>query len=145
MARFFKWDFDNQEVIEYEREGECNNCGQCCTTLIRYELAGRKTGGPGKLGDTMDDKGVWSEYKQGRTRRFAKLTETGPIGEAPCSKFVEGRCAIHEKKSLAFRGELAMCKAWPMIPEHVTPFDQCSYKFTEIGRWRIDDVKAGRA
>src|SRR5258708_38281316 len=88
--RFFKWDFDNKEVIEYERIGECNGCGQCCAARIAYKVGTKRTGewelqmgkdnpstvyNAGVMSYAPDDArtGVWSEYKDGDHRRFIGL------------------------------------------------------------------------
>ena len=33
-GRYLGWDYDAHEVIEYERQGECNKYGDCCRATI---------------------------------------------------------------------------------------------------------------
>lgn len=135
--RYIKWDYDNNTAIEYERQGECNLCGQCCFANIRYRVAGRRTNGSAAMGVTTDREGVWSEVSDGRMRRFVKLTEITERGSHKCSAHGEAGCTKQSDKSLRLDGDLALCDAWPIIPEHVDAFDECSYTFKEIGRWPI--------
>lgn len=134
MPRFIKWDFDHNVAIEYERLGECNNCGECCIEIVKYRHIGELTEGPaGIMGNRIKPEGVWSEYSEGDKRRFAGLPrKTGE--RKPCEFLVNGHCAIHANKSM---DENTMCWAWPIIPEHVEMLPQCSYTFREINRWQI--------
>lgn len=139
--RFYRWDYDNDTLIEYEREGECNMCGQCCMAYIFYRVAGKRT--PGKssaMGDGVDGTGVWAGVSQGRMTRYVKLLEVSNIGGQACPAYRFNGCTEHAKKSLRMDGKLALCAAWPMIPDQVELFDECSYSFVEIGRWKISDI-----
>lgn len=144
MPRFLKWDFDADEVIEYERIGECNGCAQCCVAEIAYRIAGHRNDegqtflyNAGTMGDSCERQGVWSEYSDSEQRRFISIKEIN-FNHEPCKMLVDKKCAIHERKSLQ---ELPLCKTWPIIPEHVEPFKDCSYSFKEIGRWKISDCQ----
>ena len=138
MIRFIKWDYDAGLATEYERTGECNRCGECCKNEIHYRAAGRYTNthGAGRMGNTTDGHGVWSEYSTGKMRRFIKL-DFAIVGR-PCSLLGEnGVCSMHDSKSVAMRKQGALCLAWPIIPEHVVLCKGCSYTFREIAHWEI--------
>ena len=140
MTRFIKWDYTKNEATEYKRTGVCNGCGDCCRARIEYSTAGRRTNkiGAGRMGDTTDQEGVWSECMSGRMRRFIKILSVGEIGESDtCSMLKNGLCSINETKSLAIGKQGALCLAWPIIPEHVVLFSKCSYKFEEISHWEF--------
>ncbi len=137
---FYKHDYANDTLIKYERQGECNMCGQCCMALIAYKLAGKRTKGHAPMSITTDWDGVWSEVAQGKIRRFAKLPDVSKSGDHICPAFRFNGCTHHAKKSLRMKGDLALCAAWPVIPEHVEAFDECSYTFNEVGRWKISEL-----
>ena len=132
--RFLKWDYDNMEVVEYKRVGECNGCGDCCKQEIHYRLAGKHTNtwGAGIMGNTVNAEGVWSEYGYGNSRRFIKLDFVKDGN--PCPLLKDNRCTMHAEKSIKIGGQGALCLAWPIIPEHVELYNNCSYTFEEIGR-----------
>lgn len=138
--RFYRWDYSSGIVIQYERRGECNGCGQCCQAMIRYTLEGKSTKGQAPMGNTTSGSGVWSEIQRGKMRRFIRLLEVG-TQEHGCIHLTEKGCAVHGMKALTLRSRLALCDAWPMIPEHVALFDQCSYEFVETNRWKFIDNK----
>ncbi len=152
MPRYLKWDFTNKKVTEYRRIGECNGCAACCKATIAYRVAGRRTGksdivemakdnppdyNAGVMGDELEREGVWSEYQDDNgQRRFIRLPEiTFPEGHA-CGLLIDNKCIVHERKSI---NALTLCMTWPIIPEHVSPFKECSYSFEEIGSWDLDD------
>ncbi len=138
--RFLKWDFDTDTVIEYERQGECNLCGQCCMALIVYKWAGKLSSRFAPMGNTTDEKGIWSEFMQGRIRRYIRLLRVSRKGNHVCPSYEFSGCVYHAEKSTRMRGKLALCAAWPVIPEHVAAFKECSYSFVEIGRWKISEL-----
>lgn len=140
QPRYLKWDYDNDTLTEYERQGECNMCGQCCMALIKYRVAGKWTGTKAAMGDNTDRKGVWSELNTGRMRRFAGLPTVEKQGDHICPAFRFNGCTHHAKKSLKMGGQLALCAAWPVVPEHVEAFDECSYTFVQINQWKISEL-----
>lgn len=133
--RYYKFDFDQGVVIEYERQGECCECGACCNTVIKWQGT---NGGPkgikewnGGNGDlAIFREGVWTGiYIKDRWRFFKDMQITDEPHK--CSMLTDdNRCKIHTGKRL-------ISSAWPMLPDHVTPFAECSYTFTEVGRWTV--------
>lgn len=132
--KYRKWDYDTNRVTEYVREGECNGCGACCKALIQFTVAGRVKDKDGRnLGNTTNGVGVWSEVQNGKKRRFFRINLMDLKPEAvTCSALSpENKCTVHQTK-------LPICEVWPVLPEQVTPFSECSYKFIEIGSWPIE-------
>lgn len=133
--RYFTFDYNAGTVIEWERTGECNGCAACCTTVIRWQIDmnSQLPGWDGRNGATTTDRqgretGV---YINGRWRFFKSLEVTTESHR--CSMLTaNNRCIVHTGKRLISR-------AWPMAPEHVTPFPQCSYSFQEVGRWTVEE------
>lgn len=141
MTRYFKWDFDNKEQIEYRREGECNGCGACCKTLITFHAYNKEDTeefDQRDLDDAVYQEGVWSEVNtedEGGNRRYftEPKIDLKDTDHKPCSALSpEHKCMVHEMKP-------KICGVWPTLPEQVTPFEECSYSFVEIGRWPIED------
>lgn len=133
--QFIKWDFDNNTAIEYERLGECNGCGACCSTIIRFKTADSQDRDPvWALGDGAEFIGVWTEVSRGRIRRFYRVLEIDTETPYRCSALTDdNKCTVHhERKPL-------LCRVYPGTPEEVEKFPECSYTFSEIRRWVIDD------
>ena len=131
--RFFEWNYNSNHVVEYERLGECNGCGDCCVALIRFFVLGKIKGQPNEWqiaangGVATSGHGVWLEVWIGSHRRFFQMMEIKPES-MQCVHFTEDRkCDIHFTKPL-------LHKVWPLAPSQVTPFERCSYSFREIAR-----------
>ena len=132
--RYVVWDYVANWAIEYKRLGECNRCGDCCVAHVGFTTqkpysAGRKAGG-----HKTSNEGAWQEVNTGRWRHFYQLLSIVPNEGSKCpDKFTEDRlCAGHEDEERPW-----ICKEWPFSPRCVEAFDECSYSFEEIGRWRI--------
>lgn len=131
--RYLQWDFENKVVIEYERLGECNACGDCCRASVRFETGALlNPNDPHMLSDGISNEGVVHEVRRGNLRRFYRITAIGAVGTDVCSQLTEdNKCAIHEDKGL-FRS------IWPAAPNQVEPFERCSFDFREVARWSFD-------
>lgn len=142
MIRYFEWDFETGYVTEYTRQGECNGCGACCMTLIRWEYSqdvhreltlhtGLTTWNFGNGSPYMDyPTGVYTSVLiGGKWRYFRDLTVHTDEPQKKCRELTDDlKCRVHMGKRL-------ISSAWPMLPRHVAPFSECSYEFTEIARW----------
>jgi hypothetical protein len=136
--QYFVWDYDQGIVTEYKRLGECNGCGQCCRAVIRYVTAQEKPFVDGFLGSGSDKKGIWIEATDGDRRWALKLLEIEHPEGFRCEHLLEGNlCVVHNIKN-ARKDRLALCDLWPMGPQHVDPFDQCSYTFEKVSEFPID-------
>jgi len=143
VRRYLKWDYDAQAVTEYRRHGQCNNCGQCCRAHIQYELAGphaTEDRRSAQVGTGTSESGVWHEVSEGEHRWMIGNAIVSQQGKHQCP-LLDGDtllCTKHEEKDPE-SNELALCALWPMGPEHVESFDECSYEFEEIASWRMQD------
>jgi len=117
MERFFDYDYSTHEIVEYQRNGDCNHCGDCCTTRIEFYGIGHQ------------GRGVWGcVTEQGREDFYQQVARVGETGAERCPFYTEeNRCGIHDTK-------VRMCKVWPMNPAQLALFPRCSYTFTEISR-----------
>ena len=126
------WDYDVNIATEWLRMGGCNHCGACCLVQINIPTAD-SIGRDCRLGgDGTDGLGVWYQYN---TPNGAKLW-TVEITEEPnphdCFEALEGACVMGAGcKSL-------ICTAWPLHPDHVDVFDDCSYRFIKLSEWAIE-------
>lgn len=134
--RTITWDYDNNVVTEWCRMGGCNHCGECCEVTIYIDVCGateeeRRNGGNG-----VSEEGVWHEWDNGE-RRFWRVNNIAH--DEPCTCFNDwkddGGCQIETCKSL-------ICTAWPLHPDHVNEFDNCSYRFVKLNEWELTDKKA---
>lgn len=141
---YTEWDFDNDIVTVYERHGECNGCGACCATVIRFATNNRGLGQPNPISgwdprngefSSISHSGVVNEVQVGGRRRFFMNIE---ITDEPyrCSMLTaDNRCMIHVGKHL-------LSREWPLSPKQVTPFPECSYTFEILGQWKISEIGA---
>lgn len=139
MTRYFEFDFDSQTVIEYERHGLCNQCGACCIAVVTFQITQamreKFSGWDARNGgDRPGDSGRWQAVLIDGRWRFWKLLGVENKGlEFKCGMLTDDkRCKIHTGKTL-------LSREWPMSPAHVTPFDECSYSFTEKARMSLDE------
>ena len=135
MIRYFEWNYDTRQVIEYEREGDCNRCGECCKAVVRFTYSGTKPESRRDDSPNTDKSGLWAEVNiEGRPRYMVKLIEIDTAEEHRCPKLSPdgGACMMHLEKA-------RICSEWPFHPSHVTPFPHCSYSFREVARWPIED------
>ena len=119
-GRYLGWDYESHEVIEYERRGECNECGDCCRATITLR---------GKNGDITDHEGTWSEVTRDnfKDRFFLRMLWVEQLNE-PCCQLRDNKCAIQDLK----QSQQRICAEWPTHPSQVEPFPNCSYSFVEI-------------
>lgn len=130
--RFYKWDYTKDEATEFERLGDCNGCGACCKAVIAFVVSGRvKDKDARNLGDSTDGEGIWAEVQKDKKRRYFQVTSVQETDKVNCSKLGENnQCTVHS-------GKPVLCEVWPVIPEQVTPFPECSYSFKEVRKWTI--------
>lgn len=140
--RYIEWDFESNKAAEYKRTGECNGCGQCCVALIRYRVArfkGRKTDNWGRLGCGANNKGTWYEVRDGKRRRAMQHIEIAmrPREEACPSLNADNKCGVHSEHDWK-RDIHTLCDVWPINPEQVKAFSECSFSFEKIAEWDIE-------
>lgn len=136
--RFIEWDYETRIATEYERSGECNGCGACCTGSIFYLGDGDRPGWNAHNGysaamrspqSVLKDKRIVNEVQvNGKSRYFTDITiKLDPAVRCPMLS-AENRCRIHVGKGLISR-------AWPMSPKQVDPYPECSYSFKIVKQW----------
>jgi hypothetical protein len=130
---FNEWDYDNNVLLRWLRYGECNQCGECCRGTITL------TGGPdddARNGcNGTDETGQWFERVPiEEPRRLIRVDEINrdkdPGHKETC--YEGALCKEHDEKCF-------ICQAWPMSPDQVEPFDNCSYSFYLLNVWEIED------
>jgi Fe-S-cluster containining protein len=133
MRRYFEWDYPNDLVIEYRRDGSCKKCGECCRTRVAWEQS--KPFASGKAGghDTGNNKGVWQEVSTGRWRHFFRLHPIDREDTTSCCNLDGNICTRHKDKPW-------ICREWPFSPICIDSFPECGYSFTEIQRSEISGL-----
>lgn len=159
--RYIQWDYDNKVAIEFERQNDCNGCGDCCKAVIKFSANPKYTplnekerkeweaaGSPETWlasvdsphfdardgGFHVDEKGVWNEVinEKGESRFFRVDSIDFSDTEHRCPSLTVGNmCNVHFEKTL-------ICDSWPFSPAQVTPFKNCSYEFVEVNRWDFE-------
>ena len=133
MNIYRKWDYDKDEVITYEREGECNGCGECCNIVIYFGISEAYGGDARNGGENTDEEGVWAEVVDEGVRRFFKHVPIDTPERKKCPSLEEGlTCDMYFTKA-------PICSVWPVIPDQLDAFPQCSYKFKEIDKYTIEE------
>lgn len=113
----------------------------CCIALIRYRRNIPSFNDVEQLGDSMGRSGVWYEVQDGEHRRFMQpdLIKMRERSEK-CSQLTDdNRCQIHALKNF-LADKYALCDTWPIHPDQVAAFDQCSYSFKKTAEWTFDEI-----
>ena len=138
-VRYFEMDMDEKLVTEYERAGDCNGCGACCTAVITFQVSGTITADlkiwdARNGGNAPGTEGKWQGVLVNGKYRFWRMTDVNydnPNGK--CSMLSDSnRCKIHIGKSL-------LSRQWPMSPSQVDPFPECSYSFQVKQQWTLSE------
>jgi len=124
--RYYLWDYDAGIVSEWQRLGECSQCGECCRIRLGYTVC-RENGKP----CTTDGKGKWGEVAEGEERLFFRFQNAG--AREQCDRLLGNTCSVHGDDEA--RSDL--CKEWPICPLELVPFPDCGYSFERVSEWRI--------
>lgn len=152
--RTLTWDYDTNTVTEWCRMGSCNHCGECCEVMIYLRVIGECFNGDARDGgDNTTGEGIWhqvdklfwggieiTEESMG-WNCYEGVDEDGTCidgqGERCLATTIDddqkGRCNHDSERK---RG---LCTAWPLHPDHVECFDNCSYRFVKLNEWEIED------
>ncbi len=130
---FIHWDYNKNIATEYERKGECNQCGDCCKGGMVFKTADviESNGRNGSRATT--EKGIWNELVLvedivDNERIFFGQSRTYQM-ESACSSFREGiGCTKYIDRP-------QICKSWPHSPKDVARFRRCSYYFEKVDQW----------
>jgi len=132
--RYFEWNYITREVVEYERVGECNCCGDCCRAVVSFVAGASKPEEWRVSSEHTDEAGIWAEASpEAAPRYLIKMTSVEwPEDYVGCRALnADNKCDNHLSK-------LSICAYWPFHPAHVAPFSRCSYSFKEVARWPIE-------
>lgn len=126
MADLFnEWDYEGQQYNLWLRNGGCNQCGECCQAMI--SLCGPREGFDG-----TNEKGCWYErFPHVEPRRLIGVEAIDRNGDS-CTGDRGNQCGWYDLRGF-------ICQAWPMAPQHVEPFDNCSYSFLLLDSWDMGD------
>ena len=122
--KFLEWDYDNNTVTTYEREGQCKQCADCCRANIIYDIYPALKGSPAEQ-DWWDGKGVWHAAQHQGVRGFIRITSLEP-NSGGCERLTyDNRCQkrlFHEELSV-------VCRDWPFSPKCIEQFPNCGHSF----------------
>lgn len=131
---FTVWDYDTQTVNQYQREGDCSNCGLCCRTSIEFSVV--KPCNPESLhqgGQATTGSGTWAETKRNGDKLYYRIRGYKQ-DFLKCKHLDENNlCGIYQDRSI-------LCQEWPFSPADIQPFPDCSYQFTKTGSWTFEEV-----
>ena len=134
MTRYFSWEFDSNRLVEYERRGECNMCGECCRALITLHHKSRNHDGANDSPST-DRRGTWGEARpdDGPEPYFLRVASVEKPEGYHCEQLTPNNiCLMHDFKK-------RMHREWPFHPDQVSPFPNCSYQFVQIAEGPIPE------
>jgi len=124
---------ENGKLIQYERIGECNRCGECCQETIYFKWdVWSSSYSDAEPEDPWAEWEGWSIFSRfGATWGF-KITEfegKGEIEHRDCPSLKDGKCSIwHDPEE-----QPVLCRFWPICPGDLVKFPMCSYEFRRIG------------
>ena len=147
------WDYDKKLITDWLRLGSCNHCGECCQVTIYVDACGADDNDRRNGGDSASGEGQWHQHNNlfwgnikiteeiGSWNCYEGVAEDGTYidkqGERQQAANVndnqKGRCNHERKKGL--------CAAWPLHPDHVNEFDNCSYRFLKLNEWGIEEAE----
>lgn len=130
MADLFnEWDYENQQVNRWLRGGGCNQCGECCQASVSLLATEGDNGREGCKGTTWN--GFWYErFPHTEPRRLVGVEAIDRNGDS-CTGDRGNQCGWYDLRGF-------ICQAWPMAPQHVEPFDNCSYSFLLLDSWPLE-------
>lgn len=137
---FVEWDFDNKIVTQYEREGRCNQCGECCKVKITFIgipslESSEGSSEPQEWWSGTDRSGTWNEIQWYGARKFIQLRKLA-LSEDRCKDLTRSnKCLMR----LFGEWSSVFCMAWPLSPKCIEPFPNCGYSFVETGHWTIKE------
>ena len=128
---------EDGKLVEYERLGECNQCGECCggkntiTYQVQVHYASDRSGD-----DTYDPfKEDWTEWdgytliwSQGLWWYF-KVTDVSDENPHACGwQDTETLLCTHWKMD----DWKAICRYWPFRPSDLESFPNCDFSFRRV-------------
>ena len=126
------WDYDKKLITEWLRLGSCNRCGECCKTMIHFTKLDDSTDGRSDGETHVSEEGVWHEWEAYGRKRYWQVRIDN---DTPCDCYAGVGKACHDGSPC--KG--LICTAWPLHPDHVACFDNCSFKFVKLDEWEMTD------
>jgi hypothetical protein len=84
-------------------------------------------------GETFtDNTGVWHEWDAYGRRRYWQIRIDN---DTPCDCYSGVKDDCHNGSP----SKGIICTAWPLHPDHVSCFDNCSFKFVKMNEWEMDE------
>jgi Fe-S-cluster containining protein len=123
------WTVENGKLVSYLREGECNQCGECCCS---HRIVFRCTANShGEEDDSEPDnlaewEGWHSLFGQGVTWWF-KIDDVMEEGERCTCLTADNLCGIWKDDDFP-----AICRYWPFHPSNLEKFPRCGFRFQRI-------------
>ena len=119
--RTYTWDYDNNLATEWLRQGECNQCGECCLVMISIRATGEENQDARDGGTGTTQKGLWHQWDGNGDSLYWKVEKIDHA--APCTCHSDYGCPPQKAY---------ICEAWPLHPAHVECFNNCSYRFVKL-------------
>lgn len=136
IRRYLEWDYVANTVTEWEREGECKQCGACCRCRVTFKVEkpyGRDNDKRKAGGHRTSHEGIWQEVNTGRWRHFFQLLGID-LTESGCGHEEDGVCDCHDDPDRPW-----ICAEWPFSPRSIIAFPDCGYSFKEISYSWIEE------
>jgi len=112
------------KLVEYERLGECNRCGECCCNLrITCKVAAFTSQDDIDEYDWSDNEG-FSVFRAQDLIWYMKATMEEE--KKVCSEFEDGACTVWMQDDFP-----AICRYWPIHPDNLVHFPDCGFSFRE--------------
>ena len=126
------WIVEDGQLVQYERTGQCNQCGACCCThTISYSMSctlrtpSRQVTEKDSDQDWAGSEGWSALYAQGVWWWF-NVTEIEDKPD-PCPGFsVETKRCTRWEDMEDFP---PICRYWPVNPKDIAKFPQCGFSF----------------
>ena len=137
--KFIAWDYVTSIATEYERRGECNQCGDCCRKTINMDMVEGDKNAHGGRG--TNGAGIWSEIADADPREFVRfyLLPYEVLETMYKPKDIHRPCTDLDENNLCIsNGEKPwICSIWPTGPHDIKKFPNCSYEFVKGDSWQF--------
>jgi len=129
----YEWDFDKNEVVQWERRGECNQCGDCCRVCVKYNKPSEDINVQEATANG-NYHGICNQVQvDGKDNYFWDVRiDNNDKDFQPCEDLKGNSCFSHNGT------REVLCRYFPMSPRNAELFEQCSYRFEKIESWEID-------
>lgn len=128
----YHWDYDQGILTRYIRVGECVKCGNCCRGFLKiYVAACYDPQVPQQGGKATTGRGTWIEINHNEQRVFFRLGGFQNCDRKCASLIEDNTCGKYTRRPL-------FCQVFPVSPENIATFPDCTYSFQKAGEWTFD-------